>query len=180
MVVMNSPFHLRKADFTYLDRDYYDIDFVQRAYYMLKDKGELIALVRTENTKKTEFKKWLDDHNCIVHSFEYKDWEASKGNKHSEIKKINLSILLLYRDINNKFDNVKEQNKLLNPDLSHKNEVKANNAQLYHSSINDTSDPEHVNHYLNQLVGTEKTDYIHNLNLLKSEKNLMMYDVKKF
>jgi hypothetical protein len=47
MVVMNSPFHLRKVDFTYLDRDYYDIDFVQRAYYMLKDKGELIALVRT-------------------------------------------------------------------------------------------------------------------------------------
>ena len=56
LIVMNSPFHLRKADFTYLDRDYYDIDFVKRAYYMLKDKGELIALVRTENTQKSEFK----------------------------------------------------------------------------------------------------------------------------
>jgi tRNA1(Val) A37 N6-methylase TrmN6 len=55
MVIMNSPFHLRKVDFTYLDRDYFDIDFVQRAYYMLKDRGELIALVRTENTQKLEF-----------------------------------------------------------------------------------------------------------------------------
>ena len=88
MVVMNSPFHLRKADFTYLDRDYYDIDFVKRAYYMLKDKAELIALVRTENTQKSEFKKWLDNHNCIIHSFEYKDWEASKGNSIQKLKKL--------------------------------------------------------------------------------------------
>ena len=40
MVIMNPPFHLQKANFTYLDKDYYDIDFVKRAYYMLKDKGE--------------------------------------------------------------------------------------------------------------------------------------------
>ena len=178
MVVMNSPFHLRKNDFTYLDRDYYDIDFVKRAYYMLKNGGELIALVKTENTEKTEFKKWLDNHDCIIHSFEYKDWQASKGNKHSEIKKINLSILILYRDINNKYDNIKEQNKMLNPDLSHKNEVKANNAEYYYGSIDDK--PEHVNHFLNQLVGSEKTEYIHNLNLLKSQKKLILYDVKKF
>ena len=136
--------------------------------------------MRTENTKKTEFKKWLDDHNTIIHSFEYKDWAASKGNKHSEIKKINLSILLLYRDINNKFDNVKEQNKLLNPDLSHKNEVKANNAQFNYGSINGSSEPEHINHFLKELVGADHTEYIHNLNLLKNQKKLILYDVKKF
>ena len=40
MVIMNPPFHLQKANFTYLDKDYYDIDFVKRAYYMLKNGGE--------------------------------------------------------------------------------------------------------------------------------------------
>ena len=37
MIIMNPPFHLQKANFTYLDKDYYDIDFVKRAYYMLKN-----------------------------------------------------------------------------------------------------------------------------------------------
>ena len=44
LIVMNPPFHLRKSQFTYLDRDYYDMDFVYKCYYMLEDKGELIAL----------------------------------------------------------------------------------------------------------------------------------------
>ena len=30
--VMNPPFHLRKSQFTYLDRDYYDMDFVYKCY----------------------------------------------------------------------------------------------------------------------------------------------------
>ena len=58
--------------------------------------GELIALVRTENTQKEEIKQWLQSHNAIIHGFEVKDWQASKNNKFSEIKRINLSIIVLY------------------------------------------------------------------------------------
>jgi tRNA1(Val) A37 N6-methylase TrmN6/superfamily II DNA/RNA helicase len=43
LIIMNPPFHLRKSSLTYLKRDYYDIDFVKRAFYMLKKGGELIA-----------------------------------------------------------------------------------------------------------------------------------------
>ena len=32
---------------------------------------------------------------------------------------------------------MKEQNKMLNPDLSHTNEIRANNAEFYYASIND-------------------------------------------
>ena len=67
---------------------YYDIDFVKRAYYMLKNGDELIALVRTENSQKDDFKHWFKTDYAIIHDFEIKDWEASKGNKLSEIKYI--------------------------------------------------------------------------------------------
>lgn len=183
MVIMNPPFHLQKINFTYLDKDYYDIDFVKRAYYMLRNGGELIALVRTENTQKEDFKKWLKNHDCIIHNFEYKDWESSKGNKLSEIKKINLSILVLYRDINNKYDTIKTQNIILNPDLSNENELLANNAQYYHTSINEYEYNQKikVNNYIKNLFGENEAKYSEELDILKLDKrNVTYYDLRQF
>ena len=121
LILMNPPFHLRKANLSFLDRDYYDIDFVMRAYYMLKPGGELIALVKSENANKAEHSKWLDQHDAEIIEFTYRDWEASttKG-KDSFIKKINLSIIALYR--NNEI-NTKEENKDLKMEITLKNKV---------------------------------------------------------
>ena len=183
MIIMNPPYHLRKSDFTYLDKDYYDIHFVQKAYYMLKNGGELIALVRTENSQKEEFKKWLKNHNAIIHDFETKDWEASKNNKLSEIKRINLSIIVLYRDIDNKYDTNKEKYYLLNPDLTDEGEQLANNAQYYHTSINEYEDNQKrtVNNYIKQLFGEDEAKYIEELDILKLDKNnVTYYDIRQF
>ena len=121
LILMNPPFHLRKANLSFLDRDYYDIDFVMRAYYMLKPGGELIALVKSENANKAEYSKWLDEHDAEIIEFEYKDWEASREKgKASFIKKINLSIIALYR--NNEI-NTKEENKDLKMEITLKNKV---------------------------------------------------------
>ena len=66
-------------------------------------------MVKSENANKAEYSKWLDEHNAEIIKFTYRDWEASttKG-KDSFIKKINLSIIALYR--NNEI-NTKEENK---------------------------------------------------------------------
>ena len=49
LIVANPPFHLQKKYLSYLDKDVYDMDFVMRSYYMLRDGGEIVALCRTEN-----------------------------------------------------------------------------------------------------------------------------------
>ena len=140
-------------------------------------------MVRYENTQKEEFKKWLKNHDCIIHNFEYKDWESSKGNKLSEIKKINLSILVLYRDINNKYDTIKTQNIILNPDLSNENELLANNAQYYHTSINEYEYNQKikVNNYIKNLFGENEAKYSEELDILKLDKrNVTYYDLRQF
>ena len=64
-IILNPPFHLQKKYLSYLDKnDIYDCDFLMRAYYMLKDGGELICLCRTENVNKPIYKKWLDNHDA--------------------------------------------------------------------------------------------------------------------
>ena len=172
LIVMNPPFHLRKANLSFLDRDYYDIDFVKRAYYMLKDGGELIALVKSENANKAEYSKWLNEHNAEVIEFEYKDWEASKEiGKDSCIKKINLSIIALYR--NNEID-TREENKDLKMEVSLKTKAIANDAKLYNMNI------ENVKQITNSILGSEHGNYLNELELLKSHNNLNLYDVKQF
>lgn len=123
LIIMNPPFHLRKQYFSYLDRDYYDIDFVKKCYYMLKEGGELIALTSSLNDKN---RKWVKDLKGIVYDFEYKNWEdvskkTKEERKASKIAKINLSIIIMY--MNNK--NNKETNKMIDPDLSNKQEQDA-------------------------------------------------------
>ena len=110
---------------------------------------------------------------CNIHDFEVKDWEASKNNKLSEIKRINLSIIVLYRDINNKYDTNKERNYLLNPDLTDDGEQLANNAQYYHTSINEYEDNKKrtVNNYMKHLFGEDEAKYIEELDILKLDKN---------
>ena len=172
LILMNPPFHLRKANLSFLDKDFYDIDFVMRAYYMLKPGGELIALVKSENANKAEYSKWLDEHDAEIIEFTYRDWEASKEKgKTSFIKKINLSIIALYR---NNDVNTKEENKDLRMEATLIDKSIATNARLYNMNI------EHVKNISSHLVGKEHSNYLNELDLLKQHNNLKLYDVKQF
>jgi superfamily II DNA or RNA helicase len=97
LVIMNPPFHLRKSLMAHLDRDYYDMDFVMKAYSFLKVGGELIALVGDSALNREPYKQWLTDHNAVIQRFTT-EWEASKEKgSQSKISKINLAIIVLIR-----------------------------------------------------------------------------------
>jgi predicted RNA methylase len=124
LIIMNPPFHLRKSSLTYLNRDYYDIDFVKRAFYMLKKGGELIALV---SQVKENNKEWLKENGADIIDINVKNWtDTSKKTKEEKkattINKINLSIIIM-----NKKDDIglKEMNMEIDPDLTPKEEKKA-------------------------------------------------------
>lgn len=126
LILMNPPFHLRKTDFSYLDRDYFDMDFVKKSFYMLKDKGELIALV--SRVSKPEWIKWIKDNGGDINNLDVKNWEdnskkTKEEKKATTIAKISLSIIVMYRD--KKINDNKKANILLDPDLSDKQEKKA-------------------------------------------------------
>lgn len=126
LILMNPPFHLRKRDFSYLDQDYYDMDFVKKSFYMLKDKGELIALV--SRVSKPEWIKWIKDNDGNIENIDVKNWEDKSKLSKEEIKattiaKISLSIVVMYR--NKKENDNSHINKLLDPDLSDKQEKTA-------------------------------------------------------
>jgi len=98
LIIMNPPFHLQKKLIPTLDKDYYDIDFIQRAYRMLSNNGELIALVRKENRLKKEFDKWLKDRDATFIDLDNVKYQHSKEKGEiSNIGKINLSIVILYK-----------------------------------------------------------------------------------
>jgi tRNA1(Val) A37 N6-methylase TrmN6 len=125
LIIMNPPFHLRKSTLTYLKRDYYDIDFVKRAFYMLKKGGELIALV--SRVYKENDKKWLNEYKADIIDINVKNWtDTSKKTKEEKkattINNINLSIIIM-----NKNDDIglKEMNIEIDPDLTPSEEKKA-------------------------------------------------------
>ena len=138
LIVMNPPFHLRKSQFTYLDRDYYDMDFVYKCYYMLEDKGELIALCGKVTDEK--WKNWIKENNGEIINFDYKNWtDKSKKTKEEKkattIAKISLSIIVMYRNKTNTKDDKRARNKALDPDLNDNQETMATNVQDYFYSL---------------------------------------------
>jgi predicted RNA methylase len=44
-IFMNPPFHLRKGENSLMIKDTYDVDFIKRAYSMLKEGGKLCAII---------------------------------------------------------------------------------------------------------------------------------------
>jgi hypothetical protein len=170
----NPPFHLQKKYLSYLDKDIYDCDFLMRAYYMLKDGGELICLCRTENVNKPQYKKWLDNHDAELLEFNYKNWQDKIKGEDGKIAKINLTIVVLFRDINNIHDTKKIENTILQLHEDKEELEHAKDADLYNAPIDD-------NKYIHSLVNNkDDVKYMKELKILKSEPNLMMYDVKKF
>ena len=98
-IVMNPPFHLRRTNFINLyRRDIYDIDFVKRAFGMLKVGGNLIAITSTGfiNNNKEPFKSfntWLKNKNAVVEETT-KGWKGtiSQNRKKQELmRKLSLN-----------------------------------------------------------------------------------------
>jgi hypothetical protein len=92
---MNPPFHLKKK-LTGYDRDYWDIDFVMRAYGMLKPGGEIIAIVSLNLSHGLRrYDDFINNHVEVVQEFENYKWnpfgkktkEAKIGKKKDEKKK---------------------------------------------------------------------------------------------
>jgi len=135
LIMMNPPFHLRKSLFTYLDKDYYDMDFVIKAYHMLKKGGELIALVGQLN--KEEYIKWVKEVGGDIYNFTHKNWEdKSKKTKEekeaSTIKSINLSIISIIKKDDT---SINEMNKEIKPDLTNTEEKEAEQFENLETSI---------------------------------------------
>ncbi len=90
LIVTNPPFHLKKQ-LTGYDRDYWDIDFVQRAYGMLKRGGELIAIVSLNLSHGLQrYDKWIKKYVQVVERYENYKWDPFKKKaklKQTEEKK---------------------------------------------------------------------------------------------
>jgi len=112
LIVMNPPFHLKKELNIDLDKDYWDIDFIIRAYdEFLNDGGELLATVTQYLSHGKEYaKKWIDklkDNNKfeIVEEIRDYDWKATpekevKGQKSSRIRNFNFDIIRIRKPKN--------------------------------------------------------------------------------
>ena len=85
LIVMNPPFHLKKQ-LTGYDRDYWDIDFVQRAYGMLKKGGEIIAIVSLNLSHGlNRYKEWINKYVQVIEEYENYQWDPFK--KKPKLKK---------------------------------------------------------------------------------------------
>jgi predicted RNA methylase len=137
LILMNPPFHLKKSKLSYLNRDYYDFDFVKRAFYMLKKGGELIAI--TAQVNKKEDLDWYNKFNANIINMTVKNWmDTSKKTKEEKqattIRSLNISIIVL-----NKTDDLdlREMNMIIDPDLTPLEEKKADDFEAGIGSIND-------------------------------------------
>lgn len=98
LIIMNPPFHLKKSDFNWANRDYWDVDFVLKCYDMLSEGGEIIALIKAGHTKIKDYENKFKDLDMYITFLKDVKWAASeeKGAK-SKINKIDLEILQIYK-----------------------------------------------------------------------------------
>lgn len=93
-VVMNPPFHLKRADFPKLyKRDVWDIDFIKRAFGMLKVGGKLVALLSKKYVNNNdgifgEFNDWLNTKNMSSVEATRK-WKGSVGRTKAQTDRMN-------------------------------------------------------------------------------------------
>lgn len=102
-IFMNPPFHLRKSEIAKYKKDYYDIDFVKRAFGMLKVDGELVAIVSTKWLNNKDFKDWLNEHD-VEHFEETVKWKGEVGEMKEDLNSLNISFIKLKKE-NNYEDN---------------------------------------------------------------------------
>jgi len=100
LIVMNPPFHLKhQYNRATIDKDMYDIDFVMKAYDMLKDGGELLAITSSYLSHgKAYANKFIKDKNVeVVQEYRNYKWSATKEKEEKGKKstKLNLNFDLI-------------------------------------------------------------------------------------
>lgn len=124
-IVMNPPFHLRRKNFSKLyKRDIYDVDFVKRAFGMLKVGGKLIAITSqgfiNNNTEPFgSFNRWLKTKNAVVEETK-KGWSGtvSQNRKKQELmRKLSLNKFAFISMVKEKKD-IKDDNELIKIDYN--------------------------------------------------------------
>lgn len=108
-IFMNPPFHLRKSEIAKYKKDYYDIDFVKRAFGMLKLGGELVAIVSQKWLNHKDYKNWLEQHE-VQHFEETVKWKGDVGEMKENLNTLNISFIKLRKEYND------EDNELLQID----------------------------------------------------------------
>jgi tRNA1(Val) A37 N6-methylase TrmN6 len=114
-IFMNPPFHLRKSTNIKYKKDYYDYDFVKRAFAMLKNDGVLVAIMGVDYLKNDNIVEWFKKYNFTISKPEkHKFNEGSKN----ESAKINNSIPIVFVKVIKNFKIISDvdNNKLLEID----------------------------------------------------------------
>lgn len=108
-IFMNPPFHLRKGNFKVLKRDVVDVDFIKRAYAMLKDDGgKLYCIMGDGGSSKKKVNTWLTGLKKKKHEITYtykkiKDkWVEGEIEYSTQIEKqsSNLALLTIHKHYN--------------------------------------------------------------------------------
>ena len=82
---MNPPFHLDKRLNKKYKRDYYDYDFVKRAYGMLELNGVLVAITGINYEKNKDMIKWYKDKGAKIEKVKGK-WTGENLKQGAEIQ----------------------------------------------------------------------------------------------
>ena len=97
-IFMNPPFFLRKSK--RYKRNYYDIDFVKRAYTMLKNNGGVLTAIVGQGWKKRpEQKEWLEEVGADITNDTIEWKETGKGGKASEFEKLKVSFIRIFKNV---------------------------------------------------------------------------------
>lgn len=107
-IFMNPPFHLDKSLNKKYKKDYYDYDFVMRAYALLELNGVLVAITGTNYRKNKMMIKWYDDKQAKIQDVKG-EWSGINLKEGANIQ--NLHRVLIY--IRKLRDDEEENNKLL-------------------------------------------------------------------
>ena len=112
---MNPPFHLRKNTNIKYKKDYFDYDFVKRAFGMLSENGVLVAIMGVDYLKNENIIKWFKEHNFIISKPEKHKFNE---NAKTESAKIDNAIPIVFVKVTKSklFMNSTETNELLKID----------------------------------------------------------------
>ena len=110
-IFMNPPFHLDKRLNKKYKKDYYDYDFIKRAYAMLDLHGVLVAITGQKWKENKDIVAWYQSKNAKIQD-DVVRWEGDNLKEGASVNALKISFIFI-RKINN---DMNENNELLRID----------------------------------------------------------------